>query len=141
MVIDHICFAVKDIEQSIIYWDNVFGYRRMTETVINSIQQVKVAFLRKEGSIVIKLIEPLPGNKSLTNFVSRNGGFHHVCFRCENINSKISELTSKGLRLLAPPQPGEAFNNKNIAFLFDSSGINIELIETDEKASLIEEEG
>lgn len=139
MIIDHICFAVKDIEDSVIYWNKVFGYKRMTRTVINTIQKVKVTFLSKTGSITIKLIEPLPDNSSLVNFVTRNGGFHHICFRCENINSKIDELRSKGLRLLTPPQPGEAFNNNDIAFLMASSGINIELIETDEKAALIEE--
>ncbi|HLP72151.1 MAG TPA: VOC family protein [Bacteroidales bacterium] len=141
MVIDHICFAVKDIEESVVYWNNVFGYQRMTSTVINTHQKVKVTFLRKEGSITVKLIEPLPDNKSLLNFVAHNGGFHHLCFRCENINRTVTELTSKGLRLLAPPQPGEAFNNNNIAFLFASQGINIELIETGEKASVIADEG
>lgn len=138
MVIDHICFAVKNIEDSVVYWNNMFGYERMTGTVINTIQKVKVTFLRKHGSITIKLIEPLPENISLVNFVTRNGGFHHICFKCENINSKIEELTSKGVRLLTPPQPGEAFNNNPIAFLLASSGINIELISTDEKAGLLD---
>lgn len=137
MVIDHICFAVKNIDESVFYWHDVFGYERMTETVINTIQMVKVTFLQKENSVTVKLIEPLPENKTLINFVNRNNGFHHVCFRCENINNSVAGFSKKGLRLLTPPEPGEAFNNNLIAFLFSQQGFNVELIDTEEKAGII----
>jgi len=137
MTIDHICFAVRNLEEGIIYWNRVFGYRQMTEIVVNSLQKVKVSFLSKEGSITVKLIEPLENNQSLINFVNKGGGFHHICFKCPSINEKIDELTGKGLITLVPPQPGEAFNNHNIAFLLARYGLNIELIDTDEKARLL----
>jgi methylmalonyl-CoA/ethylmalonyl-CoA epimerase len=134
MNIDHICFAVKDLNDGINYWEDVFGYKQMTKIVTNSLQRVKVTFLFKDNSITIKLIEPLESNQSLLNFVNRGGGFHHVCFKCSDINGKINELNKKGLLTLVPPQPGEAFNNHNIAFLLARYGLNIELIDTDEKA-------
>jgi methylmalonyl-CoA/ethylmalonyl-CoA epimerase len=137
MTIDHICFAVRKLEEGIIYWNRVFGYRQMTEIVVNSLQKVKVSFLSKEGSITVKLIEPLENNQSLINFVNKGGGFHHICFKCSSINEKIDELTGKGLITLVPPQPGEAFNNHNIAFLLARYGLNIELIDTDEKAGML----
>lgn len=137
MRIDHICFAVKDLQEGINYWENVFGYRQMTEVIINTLQKVKVTFLEKEDSILVKLIEPLDTNQSLINFVNRGGGFHHICFRCSDINEKIAELTSKGLIKLVAPQPGEAFNNHKIAFLLAKYGLNIELIDTEEKAGII----
>lgn len=137
MIIDHICFAVRDIEEGIKYWENTFGYKQNTGIVINSLQKVKVVFLRKENSLTIKIIEPLKENLSLVNFVSRGGGFHHLCFRCNNIDNELKELRHKGLITLVPPQPGEAFNNHNIAFLLAKYGLNIELIDTDEKAQVI----
>jgi methylmalonyl-CoA/ethylmalonyl-CoA epimerase len=109
----------------------------MTEIVTNTLQKVKVTFLQKEDSLMIKLIEPLETNISLVNFVNRGGGFHHLCFKCDNIDEKIGELSEKGLLTLVPPQKGEAFNNHNIAFLLAKYGLNIELIDTDEKASLL----
>ena len=136
MVIDHISFAVKDIKEGIAYWERVFGYKQMTGIVINSLQKVKVVFLKKKNSLTIKLIEPLEDNKSLVNFVNRGGGFHHICFKCDNIDDGLKDLKNKGLITLVPPQPGEAFNNKNIAFLLAKNGINIELIDTDEKAEI-----
>jgi len=137
MKIDHICFAVKDLREGISYWNDVFGYRQMTDIVTNSLQKVRVVFLCKADGIMIKLIEPLEDNQSLVNFVRRGGGFHHVCFRCSDIDVKMNELKEKGLIMLVPPQPGEAFNNHNIAFLLAKYGINVELIDTEEKAGLL----
>jgi len=137
MTIDHICFAVKNIEEGAEYWERIFGYRQMTRIVINSLQKVKVIFLKKEESLTIKLIEPLGDNHSLLNFVNRGGGFHHLCFRCDSITTETSKLKDKGLITLVPPQPGEAFNNHDIAFLLARYGLNIELIDTDEKAEIL----
>lgn len=137
MVIDHICFAVKDTTQAVEYWGRIFGYTQMTDTVENKLQKVLVTFLKKEGSIMIKLIEPTGENTSLQNFINRNGSFHHLCFRCDDINDKIDELKNEGLVLLTPPEPGEAFNNNNIAFMLSTTyGMNIELIDTEEKAGI-----
>lgn len=137
MILDHICFAVKNLKEGIEYWEKVFGYRQLTQIVENTRQKVKVTFLSREGSLNIKLIEPVDDNQSLVNFVNRGGGFHHICFRCDDIEFTVDELNGKGLLTLVPPQPGEAFNNHKIAFLLASNGVNIELIDTDEKAGLI----
>ena len=138
MIIDHICFAVSNLDEEISYWEQVFGYKQMSSIIENSRQKVKVTFLKKEGSILVKLIEPLETNAALINFVKRGGGFHHLCFRCDNIDKKMAELTNKGLLTLVNPQPGEAFGNHNIAFLLARNGLNIELIDTDEKAAIFD---
>ena len=137
MKIDHICFAVKNLGEGIAYWENVFGYRQMTEVIVNSLQKVKVTFLRKEESVLVKLIEPAEDNQSLINFVNRGGGFHHLCFRVDDMGKQLSELKEKGLLMLVPPQLGEAFNNHDVAFMLARYGLNVELIDTDEKAGII----
>lgn len=137
MKIDHICFAVKSLPEGIEYWCNSFGYHQLTNTIINKLQKVKVVFLNKDASLLVKLIEPLPGNLSLQNFVNRGGGFHHICFRCADIEEEIKDLKSQGFKILAKPQPGEAFNDHHIAFLLGKYGMNVELIDTDEKAGII----
>lgn len=137
MVIDHICFAVKNLEEGISYWKNAFGYIQMTEIITNTRQKVKVVFLKKKDSIIVKLIEPVEDNQSLINFVNRGGGFHHVCFRCHDLNGEIDRLSSNGMIKLVSPQPGEAFNNHNIAFLLGRYNMNVELIDTEEKAGIL----
>jgi methylmalonyl-CoA/ethylmalonyl-CoA epimerase len=138
MKIDHICYAVRDIRDGIAYWENIFGYKQITEIVTNKEHEVNVVFMGHDDSIMVKLIEPLPENESLKNFVKREGGFHHLCFRCSDLDETIAKLRDKGLRVLFDPAPGEAFENHNIAFLLARFGMNIELIDTDKKTAIIE---
>lgn len=138
MIIDHICFAVKDLQKGIENWSQAFDYMQMTEIVSNTRQMVKVVFLCKEQSITIKLIEPFKENESVSNFVNQGGGFHHICFKCDNIDEQMQKMKGRGLITLIPPQPGEAFENEHIAFMLTRFGINLELIDTDKKAKRIQ---
>ena len=134
MVIDHIGLVVKSIEKGIEHWEKVFEYRQMTEVVINSRQKVKVVFLYKENSLTVKLIEPPDETSSVFRFAMKGGGLHHICFKCNDMDNELQRLSGMGLRVLTAPQPGEAFENENIAFIYAKHGLNIELIETDKKA-------
>ncbi|NWG29384.1 MAG: VOC family protein [Ignavibacteriaceae bacterium] len=137
MVIDHIGIVVKSLEQGIEYWQKVFGYKQMTESVINTRQKVKVVFLKKEDSLLIKLIEPTDETSPVYKFAMKGGGLHHLAFRCKEINEEIVRLKNLGLRVITNPQPGEAFENNQIAFLLGNQALNIELIDTTEKAKKI----
>jgi methylmalonyl-CoA/ethylmalonyl-CoA epimerase len=140
MIIDHIGIAVKDINKSISYWREMFGYRQATEIVFNTKQKVNVVFLEKEESLTIKLIEPSEESSSINNFLKNGGGLHHLCFKTTDINSKVIELSGKGMIKLTPPQTGEAFENELIAFLYGRDNLNIEIIETDKKAKRLTNE-
>ena len=106
----------------------------MTDVVINSRQKVKVVFMSKEQSLTVKLIEPVDETSPAYRMVQGGGGLHHICFKCENIDRELDHLTQMGLRVLSKPEPGEAFENENIVFIFGKQGLNIELIDTDKKA-------
>ena len=134
MVIDHLGIVVKSIEKGIEHWTSVFGYEQMTEVIVNTRQKVKVVFMQKIDSTIIKLIEPVDKTSPAYNVAMKGGGLHHIGFRCEDINGEIERLQEKGLRVITAPQPGEAFDNNSIAFLFAKQGLNIELIDTDKKA-------
>ena len=45
----------------------------------------------------------------------------------------ICELRQLGFRVITPPEPGEAFENHFIAFVY-ARGLNVEIIDTDRKA-------
>ena len=137
MVIDHLGIVVKSIEKSIEYWENVFGYIQMTEIVINTRQKVKVVFLTKENSLIVKLIEPIDETSPVYRIARKGGGLHHLGFSCKNIDEEITRLKSLGLRVITNPQPGEAFENNQIAFLLGNQSLNIELIDTNKKAKKI----
>ena len=137
MVVDHLGLVVKSIEQGIEYWEKVFGYKQMTEMVINTRQKVKVVFLSKENSLLIKLIEPTDETSPVYKFAIKGGGLHHLAFRCKEITEEMTRLKSLGLRVITNPQPGEAFEHNQIAFLLGNQALNIELIDTEIKANRI----
>lgn len=137
MVIDHIGIVVKSIEDGIKRWESVFEYRQMTQIVINSKQKVKVVFLSKTNSTLIKLVQPMDETSSVFAFAKRGGGIHHLCFKCKSLNNELERIKKLGLRILTEPETGEAFCNEKIAFIYAKEGLNIELIETDLKCGII----
>jgi len=137
MIIDHIGIVVKSIEEGIDRWEKLFKYKQMTEIVTNTIQKVRVVFLNKEGSVLIKLVEPLDDSSPISNFTKKGGGMHHICFKCDDLNYELDRFKSLGIRVLTAPQPGEAFCNEKIAFIHAKEGLNIELIETEKKKGIL----
>jgi methylmalonyl-CoA/ethylmalonyl-CoA epimerase len=138
MILDHVGIAVRSIDEALPRWEEVFGYRRMTGLVVNTRQKVKVTFLEKPGSLPVKLIEPADLTSPLQAFVARGGGLHHLCFRCPSVSAEIVRLRELGLRILSPPQPGEAFGNEQIAFVYAGDGLNVELVDTEERAARLD---
>lgn len=139
MTIDHVGIVVRSMEKGIELWTSVFGYQKMTEMVVNTRQKVKVVFLKKKDSVNIKLIEPTEHSSSVYALAQRGGGLHHLCFKCNDLNAQLDGLPNRGLRVLTPPEPGEAFQNEKIAFVFAGQGLNIELIDTAKRAGVISE--
>jgi methylmalonyl-CoA/ethylmalonyl-CoA epimerase len=110
---------------------------KMFSIIVNTRQKVRVVFLKKCGSIQIKLIEPVGQDSPIYQFARKGGGLHHLCFKCGDITTQINILKEKGLRVLSPPQLGEAFEDDEIAFVFAKHGLNVELIDTNKRAKII----
>ncbi len=137
MIIDHIAIVVRSLEQAVPLWKEAFGYAPLTSPVLNRRQRVRVVFLAKAGSITIKLVEPASADSPVSAMAARGGGLHHLCFRCESLTGELQRLKQNGMSILTAPEPGEAFDNEPIAFVYAGQGLNVELIETDKKAALL----
>ncbi|SRR6266498_59183 len=133
MVIDHIGVVVRSLEEGMQQWEGLFGYKKYSDVVHNSRQKVRVVFLSKANSLTVKLIEPSAPDSPVFHFARKGGGLHHLCFRCADVASEMPLLEEKGAIPVVPPEPGEAFNNRLIAFLLAKNNLNIELIDTSEK--------
>lgn len=139
MTIDHIAIATRSVEAAAERFCLLFGYQRRTSPVTNTRQKVNVLFLRKPGSLDIKLIEPAADDSPLWDFVRKGGGLHHLCFRVDDVSAACQELAGKGARVIAQPAPGEAFDEHDIAFVFAGMGLNVEVVDTDARRSLLPE--
>lgn len=137
LVLDHVGIAVRSLDESIERWQTVFGYRQATGAVLNTRQQVRVVFMEKDGSLPIKLVEPSGPTSPVMAMVRRGGGIHHLCFRSASIGPELARLEALGLRVISPPEPGEAFEDEPIAFVYAGGGLNIELIDTLNRAQRI----
>lgn len=132
--LDHVCLAVRKLGPAREMLERLLGYKPRTAPVENTRQQVVVQFMHKPGSVDIKLIEPSSLESPLVEFLKRSGGgLHHLAFRTDSVARAVGELEEKGAKIVAAPQPGEAFGDASIAFAFLGSGLNIELIDTDER--------
>jgi methylmalonyl-CoA/ethylmalonyl-CoA epimerase len=135
--IDHICVAVRSIEKAAPKLCGLLGFSVKTTKVTNTRQQVNVLFLHRPGSIDIKLIEPSGEESPLWQFLKRGEGLHHLCFKADDVRTQLAALEKLGLRVLAQPAPGEAFDDELIAFGYAGAGLNIELIDTDRRRNLL----
>jgi methylmalonyl-CoA/ethylmalonyl-CoA epimerase len=138
MVVDHVGIVVRSLDDAIARWETFFGYHRLTDPVVNTRQHVRVVFLAKEGSIVVKLIEPIDDSSPVSNFAKRGGGLHHLCFRCDDLPAELARMEILGGRIISEPQPGEAFENEKIAFVYIGDGLNVEIIDSERKAKIIQ---
>ena len=141
MEIDHIGVVVRSIEKAIPHWEKVFGYYQDTEIIENTRQLVRVSFLKKDNSLTIKLIEPTCPESPAASALKKGQTLHHLCFKCENLKEEMARQKNLGSRILVPPQPGEAFENEDIAFVFAGLGLNVEIIDTEKRAGKIQRPG
>jgi len=133
--LDHIAIAVRSVEAAADRLSGLLGYTRTTEKVTNTRQRVNVLFLGKEGSLPLKLIEPSDAESPLWDFVKKGGGLHHLCFKAPDVQAACDDLAARGARVIAAPQPGEAFDDHLIAFLYVGLGLNVEVIDTEQRRS------
>ncbi|HEY6124547.1 MAG TPA: VOC family protein [Steroidobacteraceae bacterium] len=137
--LDHVCLAVRKIAPARAMLEKMLGYQPRTEVVHNTRQRVNVQFMSKAGSLDIKLIEPDSLDSPLVDFIkSRGGGLHHLAFSTESVEEGVNDLAARQARIVAPPAPGEAFDDETIAFAFLGAGLNIELIDTDRRRAEID---
>jgi methylmalonyl-CoA/ethylmalonyl-CoA epimerase len=138
MQLDHIAVAVRSVETAADKLCATLGYARKTAKVLNSRERVNVLFLSKAGSLDIKLVEPSDEASPLCDFVRKGGGLHHMCFKVADVAASCAALAASGARILAPPAPGEAFDDHLIAFCYIGFGLNIEVIDTDARRQLLD---
>ncbi|MDX9872206.1 MAG: methylmalonyl-CoA epimerase, partial [Clostridia bacterium] len=127
--IDHIGIAVKNLEESLKFYQDVLGITSTgTETVAE--QKVNVAFLPC-GDSELELLESTSEEGPIAKFIEKNGeGIQHIALRVENIESALNNLKERGVRLI-DEKPRYGAGGAKIAFLHPKAtgGILLELSE------------
>ena len=135
--LNHIGVATPSIANSIAFYRDVMGATKIHAPFDMPDQVLKVCFVDTPGEngtagTQIELIEPLPGNTSITGFLAKNpnGGQHHVCYEVPDIHAAKAEFEAMGKRVLGEPRIGA--HGTLIFFLHpkDMGGVLTEIMET-----------
>lgn len=132
--IEHIGIAVKDLEASIRYYQEVLGLSCYAVEEVKD-QRVKTAFFML-GQTKIELLESTDPEGPIGKFIEKKGeGVHHLAFAVEGIEQALDELQQKGVSLI-DKTPRKGAEGLDIAFLHPKStqGVLMELCENKNKS-------
>ena len=127
--IEHIGIAVSNLENSILFYERIFGLKcYKIEEVAD--QRVRTAFFMV-GQTKIELLESTDPEGPIGKFIEKKGeGIHHIAFSVENIEEKLIEAEKAGI-ILIDNKPRKGAEGLDIAFLHpkSTSGVLIEICE------------
>jgi len=127
--IEHIGIAVKNMEESIRFYEEVLGLKCYAIEEVKD-QRVKTAFFML-GQTKIELLESTDPDGPIGKFIEKRGeGVHHLAFAAQGIEGALQSLENKGV-LLIDKMPRKGAEGLDIAFLHPKStqGVLMELCE------------
>lgn len=131
--IEHIGIAVKSLDESIPYYEEVLGLKCYAIEEVAE-QKVKTAFFMV-GQTKIELLESTDPEGPIGKFIEKKGeGMHHMAFAVEGLENALEETEKKGVRLI-DKTPRKGAEGLDIAFLHPKSthGVLTELCEDKNK--------
>ncbi|HEX9839462.1 MAG TPA: methylmalonyl-CoA epimerase [Anaerolineales bacterium] len=125
--INHVAVVVQDMQKALLFWRDALGME-MHELREVPAEKSQVAFLPLPGSEV-ELVRPTTEDSGIAKYLAKRGpGMHHLCLEVDDIEGMLSELKSKGIRLINE-EPRTAADGKRYAFIHpeSTSGVLVEL--------------
>ncbi|WFA07722.1 methylmalonyl-CoA epimerase [Tissierella sp. Yu-01] len=129
--VDHIGIAVKNLEETLKFYEDILGIKCVAEEVVEE-QKVKTAFLPL-GDTEIELLESTSEDGPIAKFIEKKGeGIQHIAYKVDDIEKALEELKAKGIRLI-DEKPRRGAGGAKIAFLHPKStfGVLIEICQRD----------
>jgi methylmalonyl-CoA/ethylmalonyl-CoA epimerase len=127
--VDHIGFAVRDIEEAIGFYSRTFDVTGW-ERLIMPERHMAVAIARVGGTL-LELIAPTSDQASFAKFLQERGpSMHHIAYRVDDIAAALAEASARGIQLI-DEAPRHGMHNTLVAFLHPKStlGVLIELVQ------------
>ena len=128
--VNHIGIATHSLDESETIWKTL-GFTPMKDETVAE-QGVKIRYMKGIGDTKIELLEPLSDDSPIGKFLSKKGpGIQQIAVNISNLDSKILELKSIGIRMIND-EPVEGSSGNRVAFIHPSScgGTLIELVES-----------
>ncbi len=121
--IEHIGIAVKSLEDSIPFYEKVFGLKCYNIEEVKD-QKVKTAFFMV-GQTKIELLESTDPEGPIGKFIEKKGeGIHHVAFAVKGIEEQLKRMEEQGVTLI-DKIPRRGAEGLSIAFLHPKSTFGV----------------
>lgn len=121
--IEHIGIAVKNLDESIKFYENVLGLKCYAIEEVKD-QKVKTAFFMI-GQTKIELLESTEPDGPIGKFIEKKGeGIHHIAFATTNLKEALKSAEEKGIQLI-DKEPRKGAEGLNIAFLHPKSTFGV----------------
>jgi methylmalonyl-CoA/ethylmalonyl-CoA epimerase len=127
--VNHIAIVVDDIENALSFWRDSLGLHLSHVEEVPD-QEARVAFL-PVGDAEIELVKPTTDSSGVARYLEKRGpGIHHVCFEVDDIDSCLSILKERRVRLINEVAISGA-GGKRFAFIHPEAahGVLVELYE------------
>ncbi len=125
--INHVAVVVDNMDKALSFWRDALGMD-LYELRDVPAEKSQVAFLPLPGSEV-ELVQPTTDNSGIAKYLAKRGpGMHHICLEVDDIEEMMSQLKSKGIRLINE-EPRIAADGKKYVFIHpeSTSGVLVEL--------------
>ncbi|MDP8901110.1 MAG: methylmalonyl-CoA epimerase [Actinomycetota bacterium] len=127
--IDHLGYAVRDLEAAARFYEENFGARPSEPEVVE--EQGIVATMFRVGESQIELVQPTRPDSPVGKFLEKRGeGFHHVAFQVEDLEGVLAELKGNGVDLIdESPRVGAGGTRMSFVHPKGAFGVLTELVE------------
>jgi len=126
--IDHICIAVRNLEEARGIWEPVLGKTKPDDTYVDELEKIKVARYWL-GEVGFELMESITPDGEVAKFIEKRGeGLMVLSLNVDHTRSAIDELKAKGYPFIGGPRP---FRDCEFAFIHPKkmNGVLLELID------------
>jgi len=123
--IDHICIAVKNLEEARKIWEPILGKPEPDDPYVDELEKIRVARYWL-GEVGFELMESTSPDGDVAKFIEKRGeGVMLISFNVDNTRDAIDELKGKGYPFIGGARP---FRDCEFAFIHPKA-VNSVLLE------------
>ena len=111
----HIAIAVKDLEDKVPFFCDVYNAKTLGDIYYDKNQLVKVQFIQSED-IKIELLEPMNSKSPISNFIDYHGSgsLYHIAYEVNNLDLIEKEIIEKKGKIVSRSK--NAWNGMEVMF-------------------------
>ena len=110
---------------------DLLGYQAEGDDWVDERLGMRGQFMVAEEAPRVELVAPHGDKSPVLSWLKQGVKLYHLAFVASDLWSEIARLRSQRAKMMLPPTPAVAFNNRHVAFLMLPNQLLVEVIEKD----------